>query len=129
MLGLPAVPKPTIVYRHHHGYEAALYGGLLAENITQGACRDMLAHALVMFKLKDTPVVLHVHDEIVLEVPDELVEMQLRAACEIMSQPPAWGSGFPLVVEGYSCKRYVKAPFKDSHRATALNGYILEETR
>jgi hypothetical protein len=55
---------------------------------------------------------LHVHDEAVTEIPETVAAQGLEAMCEIMSTPPAWADGFPLRVEGFTCPRYVKSPWK-----------------
>jgi len=122
MLGLPEVPRPTLVYTHPHGYEGMLYGGLLCENIVQAICRDLLATAIVLLEHAGLPVVLHVHDEVVCEVEKRGHEGALREAARIMSTPPKWAEGFPVVVEGFAGVRYTKAPFKEVASVTAMCG-------
>ena len=83
------------------------YGGKLAENVTQALCRDMLAFALVNVERAGWPIVLHVHDEIVTDVPNEpqysAAELE-RLMCEL----PDWAEGFPLAAEGQELSRYAK---------------------
>ena len=83
------------------------YGGKLAENVTQALCRDMLAFALVNVERSGWPIVLHVHDEIVTDVPNEpqysAAELE-RLMCEL----PDWAEGFPLAAEGQELERYAK---------------------
>ena len=81
---------------------ARLWKGLACENITQAAANDLLRHSLR--NLDD--VVLHVHDEIVIETarPEEAAA-QMR---EIMCTPPAWAEGLPLDVEVQVMTRYGK---------------------
>lgn len=81
---------------------ARLWKGLTCENITQAAANDLLRHSLR--NLDD--VVLHVHDEIVIETdkPEEVVKEMER----IMCTPPAWAEGLPLDVEVSIMNRYGK---------------------
>lgn len=81
---------------------ARLWRGLACENITQSAANDVLRYALR--QLDD--VVLHVHDEIVIETDQpEVVTEQLR---KVMCTPPPWAQGLPLDVEIHTMARYGK---------------------
>lgn len=79
-----------------------LWRGLACENVTQATAHDLLREALR--RLPD--VVLHVHDEIVLESdrPEEAKEALER----VMTTPPAWAEGLPLEVEATIMGRYGK---------------------
>ena len=81
---------------------ARLWKGLACENITQATANDLLRHALR--QLND--VVLHVHDEIVLETdrPEEMAERLERVMCT----PPNWAEGLPLDAEVAIMSRYGK---------------------
>ena len=81
---------------------ARLWRGLACENITQSAANDVLRYALR--QLDD--VVLHIHDEIVIETdqPEEVTK-RLR---EVMCTPPAWAQGLPLDAEIQTMTRYGK---------------------
>lgn len=83
------------------------YGGKLAENITQALCRDLLAVALVEVDAAGWPIVLHVHDEIVTEVPNT-PEYTVDKLSELMCKLPSWAEGFPLAAEGDELMRYAK---------------------
>lgn len=83
------------------------YGGKLSENITQALCRDLLAFALVTVENAGWPIVLHVHDEIVTDVPNES-EYNVKELEKMMCELPVWASGFPLVAEGGEMMRYAK---------------------
>lgn len=83
------------------------YGGKLAENITQALCRDLLAVALVEVDAAGWPIVLHVHDEIVTEVPNT-PEYTVDKLSALMCKLPSWAEGFPLAAEGDELMRYAK---------------------
>ncbi|EKN6501306.1 DNA polymerase [Salmonella enterica] len=83
------------------------YGGKLAENITQALCRDLLAYALVNVDAAGWPIILHVHDEIVTEVPNK-PEYSVAKLEEMMCTLPSWAAGFPLAAEGAELMRYAK---------------------
>ncbi len=76
------------------------YGGKLAENITQAIARDCLAEAIDRVEAAGYRVVFHIHDEIVVEVPNGS-EADLRRIVELMSRVPAWAAGLPLNAEGW----------------------------
>lgn len=69
----------------------------LVENITQAIARDILAET--MYRLKDYRIIMHVHDEIVLEVPEG--ESSVEEISAIMSQPPDWAEDLQLGVAGF----------------------------
>jgi DNA polymerase bacteriophage-type len=109
-MGLPLVPKATVVYDSQRGVKS-LYGGLITENIVQAICRDLLACAILQLESEGYPVVLHVHDEIACEVPEQHAKAVLRRMVEIMSSSPKWAEGFPISCEGYVSPRFVKSAF------------------
>ena len=83
---------------------ARLWRGLACENITQACANDVLRYALRA--VEPLGVVLHVHDEIVIETDQpETVTEQLRKA---MCTPPPWAQGLPLNAEISTMARYGK---------------------
>ena len=110
--------KPCVQYRERIRYmgenqttrqwgKQYTYGGKLAENITQALCRDLLAVALVRVDAEGWPIILHVHDEIVTEVPNT-PEYSVAKLEEMMCALPSWAAGFPLAAEGAELFRYAK---------------------
>ena len=83
---------------------ARLWRGLACENITQAAANDVLRFALRA--VEPLGVILHVHDEIVIETdqPEQVTE-RLR---KVMCTPPPWAQGLPLDAEIQTMARYGK---------------------
>jgi DNA polymerase len=74
---------------------ARLWRGLACENVTQACANDVLRYALR--QVESLGVVLHVHDEIVIETDQpEMVTERLR---KVMCTPPPWAVGLPLDAE------------------------------
>jgi len=82
------------------------YSHQLAENVVQGLARELLADAMLRFEARGYPVVLHVHDEIVVEHP-LITEELIR---EIMETREKWAVELdvPVRVEAWVGKRYCK---------------------
>lgn len=72
------------------------HGGKLTENIVQAACRDLLRHATLKLEDAGYPLVLHVYDEIVVEVPEGFGSDGEFAA--LMADRPAWAADWPVRV-------------------------------
>jgi hypothetical protein len=70
---------------------------MLAENVTQAACADLLRDALVALEEAGERTVLHSHDEIVCETDN--VQRTTAALREAMLAPRKWTEGFPLAIE------------------------------
>ena len=83
---------------------ARLWKGLACENITQAAANDVLRHSLRQLD----GVVLHVHDEIVLEVPESAADAAVKSLHDVMCTAPGWASGLPLEAEINIMRRYGK---------------------
>jgi len=84
---------------------ARLWRGLACENVTQATAHDLLRHAL---RELVWCTVLHVHDEIVLEVPEADAERCLAWMRDVMTTPPEWAEGLPLAVGAKVMTRYGK---------------------
>lgn len=84
------------------------YGGKLTENIVQGTARDLLATALVNLTKAKFDVVLHVHDEAVIEERDEKIASSVIKINKIMAERPSWAKTLPLSAETTVSKFYKK---------------------
>lgn len=82
------------------------YGPKLVENIVQGTARDLLAEAMLRLKKQGFDIVMHIHDEAVLEVPEGVSSVE--EVCAIMAEQPEWAKGLPLRADGYECAFYKK---------------------
>lgn len=100
-----AVAKPLKYVSYDTGSYVRLYGGKIAENVVQAIARDVLADAMLRLEDKGYEIILHVHDEVVVEsdnfdaLPDILQEM---------AETPVWAAGLPLKAEGYTGNYYKK---------------------
>lgn len=85
------------------------YGGSLVENITQAVARDCLCDAMYrIYYDAGLPILMHIHDEIVSEAPDDKAPDALKAMYDIMAVGPDWAKGLPLKGDGYISKYYKK---------------------
>lgn len=83
------------------------YGGKLTENIIQAIARDCLAETLLRLDkiFPHDPVVMHIHDEVVLEARQELT---LDEVNKILSLPIKWAPGLILKGAGFEANYYMK---------------------
>lgn len=84
------------------------YGGKLTENIVQAIARDILGVAMLRLTEKGFPIVMHVHDENIAEVPVENAEAMLKIMCDTMAEEVPWAKGLPLRADGYITPFYKK---------------------
>ena len=82
------------------------YGPKLVENIVQATARDCLAEALFNVDKAGYKTVMHVHDEIVMDVP--IGFGSIEEVNKIFGQEISWAPGLPLKADGYECSYYMK---------------------
>ena len=82
------------------------YGGKLVENIVQAIARDCLAVAMTRLEAAGYQIVMHIHDEVVIECPADACD--LTDVCRIMGQPIDWAPGLLLTADGYITDYYKK---------------------
>lgn len=75
------------------------YGGKLVENITQAVARDCLFYSIEQLTAAGYRIVFDIHDEVVIEAPAGLAD--LDRVVEIMSRPIPWAPGLPLNADGW----------------------------
>lgn len=87
--------------------ETETYGGKLVENIVQATARDCLAVAMTKVSDLGYKIVMHVHDEMIVDVPNTDTEAPGRINA-IMAQPIDWAEGLPLKGDTYETPFYKK---------------------
>jgi DNA polymerase bacteriophage-type len=105
--------KPALFYWRVNGVtnkweETNTYGGDLAQSATQAAARDLLADAIVRLEYHGYPVVMHCHDEVVVEIATDAPQDTTEKVEQLISQIPDWAAGLPVSAEGFRAKRYRK---------------------
>jgi DNA polymerase len=85
-----------------------LWGGTLAENMSQALAREIFSDMMLRIDAAGFPIILHVHDEVVCEVPEKDSEMALAKILEIMHTPPDWIPDIPVAAEGHILDLYSK---------------------
>jgi DNA polymerase len=82
------------------------YGGKLAENLTQSVARDILWWKMLELNENGYHICMHVHDEVVLEVPEDSNELDNVNA--IMANEIPWAKGLPLKGDSFETFYYKK---------------------
>lgn len=81
------------------------YGPKFVENIVQATARDILAEAMLRLENAGHRIVMHIHDEVVIEAPPDT---ELDDICAVMDKTPSWAKGLLLRADGYVCDFYKK---------------------
>lgn len=82
------------------------YGPKMVENIVQAVSRDILAESMLRLEKAGFDIVMHVHDEVVLEVPEGVSSVE--EVNELMAVNPSWTMGLPLKAAGFESVFYKK---------------------
>lgn len=86
----------------------SLYGGKIVENAVQAIARDLLAGSLVKLVNMGFEIPLHVHDELVAQVPKHAVDNAIHVIKKVMNTTPAWAEGLPLKCDIFDSVFYRK---------------------
>lgn len=84
---------------------AETYGGKLVENIVQAIARDCLAATILKLSDKGYKIVMHIHDEVVLEAP---MDVTVEEVCDLMGEELRWAKGLILRADGFETEYYKK---------------------
>jgi len=98
----------AIMPRNGKRLPVKLWGGLLAENLSQALARDIFSDMLCKIHNAGFEIVMHVHDEVVVEVDSDKAEESLKQIIKIMSTAPEWIPDIPLSAEGDILTCYTK---------------------
>jgi DNA polymerase bacteriophage-type len=82
------------------------YAGTWCENIVSGIARDLLAAAMLRVEAAGYPIVMHVHDELVCEVPIGFGSTE--EFTRLMTRKPAWALELPIAASAWTGPRYCK---------------------
>ncbi len=81
------------------------YGPKLVENIVQAISRDLLCEAMQKLIKEGHKIVMHIHDEVVIEAPESA---SLDEVCKVMGEVPDWADGLILRADGFEAEFYQK---------------------
>lgn len=84
------------------------YGGKLVENVVQAIARDCLAEALLRLDEAGYDIVMHVHDEVVVEIDADKADEECKTISDIMGREIDWAAGLPLAADAYHTQYYRK---------------------
>ena len=84
--------------------------GTFTENVVQAIARDLLAAAMQRLERASYSVVLHVHDEVVCEVPEDFGSEDEFS--RLLLDLPGWAVGLPIAGKVRSGRRYAKSSSK-----------------
>lgn len=84
------------------------WGGKLTENLIQAIARDCLAVSMTKIQQAGYHIVMHVHDEVIVEVPTEDAKGHLKRIEDLMGEPIDWAQGLILTADGFNSPYYRK---------------------
>ena len=103
--GRPAIHYYTVGQQTRKWEITSTYGGKMTENIVQAIARDCLAETLRRIDAKGLQVVFHVHDEVIIDAPQDV---GVDDICALMAEPIPWAPGLILKGAGFESSYYMK---------------------
>ncbi len=106
--------RPAVAYSGFNSYthqweRLSMYGGLIAENVTQAIARDIMMAGALRTEAAGFATVLKVHDEVLAEAPAEVLELGgLHCFNDLLEVAPEWADGLPIAAESWAGNRYKK---------------------
>ena len=108
----PRVSSGTLKYLSStlgaQGVYDSTYGGKLMENVCQAVARDLLGAYMLNIDAHKVPIIMHVHDEVVVEVDSDDCNQAEKLLRALGNTGPSWATGLPLKVETFNTKFYCK---------------------
>jgi len=102
------IQHTALMNRNGRRLPMRLWGGVVAENLSQGLARDIFSDMMLRLEKEGVKIIFHVHDEFVIECAEEDAQGVLDSTIKIMSEPPHWIPDIPLEAEGKILKHYQK---------------------
>ena len=86
----------------------SMWGSKLVENATQALARCVFGECLERIDDQGLTIRLHVHDEVIVECPEDEVERTVAAVEEAMTISPDWAPNLPVACESKVADHYLK---------------------
>jgi DNA polymerase len=108
-MGTDRFDRPAVTYLAYDKgkmIDDSMYGGKWFNHAVQGTARDLLVDAMLRLTAAGYPIVLHIHDEIVCEVPEDFND--LEGFQKIVTAAPSWAEGLPIAAKVREGLRFCK---------------------
>lgn len=96
------------IYKQSQKQVMKIWGGILAQNLSQALARDILSDMLLRIEKEGLSILFHVHDEVIIEVDTERAEEAKEIVERIMSTAPEWIPDIPVTSKAKLLTRYEK---------------------
>lgn len=85
-----------------------IHQGVIVENMAQALARNIFCDALLRLEAAGFQTILHIHDEVLIDIREAEAETAIPRVVEIMSTAPSWLPEIPLAAEGSVTRFYTK---------------------